>query len=208
MSATGPLSLRLRSNHAPQRTDGMCQYETSVVYHTRTRTRSVAGTPNGADDHPTRTGTCISTTTAAIMRAQKRSGILLTALLQPTYKRSQHIGVVIGPDALSGIRRQERPKSRLGERPEILILARHRGDNRDPLLLARIFWNVAAVIEARDRAVCIGDAGNDSRKLKVIVRHVDRHDAVWLEFAQIDRHRLPGEEVYRYCSADEGIDKD
>src|SRR5205807_10561996 len=55
-----------------------CQYETSVVFHTRTRTRSVAGTPNGADDHPTRTGTCISTTTAAIMRAQKRSGILLT----------------------------------------------------------------------------------------------------------------------------------
>src|SRR5262249_57686773 len=34
------------------------------------------------------------------------------------------------------------------------------------------------------------------------------YDAVWLEVAQIDRHRLPGEEVYWYCSADEGVDKD
>src|SRR5260370_2161438 len=132
----------------------------------------------------------------------------LTALSQPAYKSSQHVGIVIGPDAPGGIRRQDRPKSRLGERPEILILARDLGDNRDPLLSARIFWNVAAVIEARDRGVCIGDAGNDGRKLKVIVRHVDRHDAVRLELAQIDRHRLLGEEVYRYCSADEGIDKD
>src|SRR5260370_21719841 len=87
-----------------------------------------------------------------------------TALSQPAYKSSQHVGIVIGPDAPSGIRRQDRPKSRLGERPEILILARHRGDNRDPLFLARIFWNVAPVIEALDRAVFIGDAGNDGRK--------------------------------------------
>jgi hypothetical protein len=115
-----------------------CQYETLVLYHTRTRNRSAAGTPNGANDHPTRTDTCISTTTAAIMRA-----------LQPPYKRSQHIGVVIGPDALSGIGRQERPISGLGERAEILILARDRGDNGDPLLLGRIFLNVAAVIKAR-----------------------------------------------------------
>jgi hypothetical protein len=43
--------------------------------------------------------------------------------------------------------------------------------------------NVAAIIEARDSAVCIGDAGNDGRKLEVIVRHVHRHDAVWLELA-------------------------
>src|SRR6266498_106894 len=185
-----------------------CQYETSVVYHTRTRTRSVAGTPNGADDHPTRTGTCMSTTTAAIMRAQKRSGILLTALLQPPYNRAHYVGIIIGPDALSGIGRQERPISRLRERTEILILARHRGDGRDPLLLARIFLNVAAVIEARNRAVCMGDAGDAAPKLEMIVRHVERYDAVWLELAQIDRHRLLGEEVYRYCSADESIDKD
>src|SRR6266496_3790971 len=125
-----------------------CRYETLVVYHTRKRTRSAAGTPNGADDHPTRTDTCISTTTAAIMRAQKRSGMLLTGLLQPPYKRSQHIGVVIGPDALSGIGRQERPISGLAERAEILILARHRGDNGDPLLLGRIFLNVGAIISS------------------------------------------------------------
>src|SRR5215471_21067217 len=54
----------------------------------------------------------------------------------------------------------------------------------------------------------MGNAGNDAPKLEMIVRHVERYDAVWLELAQIDRHRLPGEEVYRYCSADEGIDKD
>src|SRR5262245_44092921 len=137
-----------------------------------------------------------------------KSWWLLTALSQPAYKSSQHVAIVIGPDALSGIRRQDRPKFRFGERPEIPIFARHRGDNRDPLLLACIFSHVAAFIEARNRAVCIGDAGNDGRKLKVIVRHVDRHDAVWLELAQIDCHRLPGEEVYRYCSADEGIDED
>src|SRR5713101_9256192 len=132
----------------------------------------------------------------------------LTALSQPAYKRSQHIGVVIGPDALSGIGRQEQPISGVGERAEILILARHRGDDGDPLLLGRIFLNVAAVVEARNRAVCMGDTGDDAPKFEMIVRHVERHDAVWLELAQIDRHRLLGEEVYRYCSADEGIDKD
>src|SRR5207302_8082737 len=87
---------------------------------------------------------------------------LFIALPQPAYEGSQHVGIVIGPDALSGIGRQDRPKLRLGECPELLVLARHRGDDRDPLLLARIFLNVAAVIEARNRAVCIGDAGNDA----------------------------------------------
>src|SRR5438445_12938571 len=52
----------------------------------------------------------------------------------------------------------------------------------------------------------MGNGGNDAPKLEMIVRHVERYDAVWLELAQIDRHRLPSEEVYRYCSADEGID--
>src|SRR5262245_50337792 len=130
------------------------------------------------------------------------------ALSQPAYKRAHHVGIIIGPDALSGIRQQVRPISGLRERTEILILAHHRGDDGDPLLLARIFLNVAAVIEARNRAVCMGDAGYDGPKLEMIVRHVERYDAVWLELAQIDRHRLPGEEVYRYCSADEGIDND
>src|SRR5947207_15400883 len=102
----------------------------------------------------------------------------LTALSQPAYKSSQHVGIVIGPDAPSGIGRQERPISGLGERAEILILARHRGDDGDPLLLGRIFLNVAAVIKARNRAVCMGDAGDDGPKLEVIVRHVERHDAV------------------------------
>src|SRR5438093_2021997 len=64
---------------------------------------------------------------------------LLTALSQPPYERSHHIGVVIGPDALSGIGRQDRPISGVGEWAKILILARHRCDNRNPLLLARIF---------------------------------------------------------------------
>src|SRR5207302_989998 len=89
------------------------------------------------------------------------SGQLVTALPQPAYESSQHVGIVIGPDALSGIGRQDRPKFRLGKRPEVLILARHRRDDGDPLLLGCIFLNVAAVIEARDRAVCVGDAGND-----------------------------------------------
>ena len=130
------------------------------------------------------------------------------ALSQPSYKRAHHVGIIIGPDTLSGIGRQERPISGLRERTEILILARHRGNDGDPLLLARIFLNVAALIKARNRAVCMGDAGDDGRKLEMIVRHVERHDAVWFELAQIDCHGLPGEEVYRYCSTDEGINND
>src|SRR5437870_12724542 len=121
----------------------------------------------------------------------------LTALSQPAYKSSQHVGIIISPDALSRIRRQHRPKSRVGEHPEILILQGHRGDNRYPLLLARIFWNVAAVIEACDRAVCMGNACNNGGKLKVIVRHMDRDDTIWLELAEIDRHRLLGEQMCR-----------
>src|SRR5438552_7551497 len=132
----------------------------------------------------------------------------LAALSQPAYQSSQHVGIVIGPDALSRIRRQHGPKSRVGEHPEILILPRRRSHNRNPFLFARIFFNVAAVIEACDRAVCMGDAGHNGRKLKVVVRHVDRHDTVWLKFAQIDRHRLPSEEMYRYRGADESINKD
>src|SRR6266581_1864833 len=132
----------------------------------------------------------------------------LTALSQPAYKSAQHVGIIIGPDALSRIRRQHRPKSRVGEHPEILILPGHRSDNRDPFLFARIFFNVAAVIEARDRGVCMRDAGHNGRKLKVVVRHVDRHDTAWLEFVQIDRHRLRSEEMYRYRGADESINKD
>src|SRR5439155_1769581 len=109
---------------------------------------------------------------------------------------------------LGGIRRQDGPKSRLGECAEILISARHSGDNRDPLLFARIFWNVAALIETSDGAVCTGDTGNDGCKLKVIVRHVDRDNAVWFELLEIDCHRLLSQEVYWYCGADEGIDED
>src|SRR5213593_517700 len=99
--------------------------------------------------------------TAFALRPEHRAvhGSYSLALSQPAYNRAHYVGIIIGPDALSGIGRQERPISRLRERTEILILARHRGDGRDPLLLARIFLNVAALIEARNRAVCMDDAG-------------------------------------------------
>jgi drug/metabolite transporter (DMT)-like permease len=118
------------------------------------------------------------------------------------------ITLVIGLDALSGIGRQERPIFGIGERAEILILARHRGDDRDPHLLAPIFLYVAALIEACNRAVCMGSTGDDAPKLEMIVGHVERQDSVGLELSEIDRYRLLGEEVYRYRRADEGIDKD
>jgi hypothetical protein len=33
----------------------------------------------------------------------------------------------------------------------------------------------------------MGDASDDAPKLEMIVRHVERYDAVWRELAQIDR---------------------
>ncbi len=74
-------------------------------------------------------------------------------------------------------------------------------------MLVGVLLDVAAFIDAHDRADRLADAGDHRGELEVAVRHVHRDDAVRLELAEIELQRLARQQMDRDRGADERIDE-
>src|SRR5215213_731442 len=111
---------------------------------------------------------------------------------------TDHIGIIVGPDALVLRRLDGGPVGILAQDAEIFLLARaddHAGGEdifRVVLILAR-----RTIVEEAHKTVRVRDAGHHGAELHVTVGDVHQHDAAGRELGDVDRHRLARHQMDR-----------